>query len=125
MKSELKLEYENVCRKYAKAFTERHGYDYSDGDWVGCEIGGILEMGDYSVDFATIQYDVDNLPHVNEFYYYYDYCQDAYNFGFAVPNYRSWCKGCPRVSGKKFEELKERRKQLDALIEETKKNIEI
>lgn len=112
----LKQKYDDVCEAYAKAFAERHGFDYSDSNWVANEKGGIIEFGDLYVNFETIRYDVDNQPDKDEFIKYYDYCNEAGQYYLPIPNYKSWCKGCPRTTPETFAELRQFKKQLDDLI---------
>lgn len=115
-KEEARRMYEDACDAYAQAFAERHGFDFSDAEWVASDKGGICLFGDYYVGFETIKYDVDNEPDKDEFIRYYDYCIEANEFGLTIPNYRSWCMGCPRTSPEAFEELRKFKKQLDDLI---------
>lgn len=114
-KEEVKRMYEQACDAYAQAFAERHGFDYSGTEWVASDKGGVYEFGDYYVGFETIRYDVDNEPDKDEFFKHYDYCVKAHEFNLPVPNYRSWCRGCPRTSPEAFEELRKFKKQLDDL----------
>lgn len=68
----LKSDYINACNAYLKAFCEMYGFDYYPDFWIGDEVGGVIELGDYFVNINTIRTAVDrNVPR-EEFVKWYD-----------------------------------------------------
>lgn len=116
MSFSLQIEYNNICRKYAQLFCKKHDLVYNDNNWVAGEFGSILEVDDYFFDFLDIKYDIDHDIPEEEIFNYYDYCLQAREFNITIPNYKSWCIGCPRTSEETFENFRKLKKQMDDLI---------
>lgn len=110
--------FNEVCNKYALQFAEKHEYSF-DG-WVADKVGEVATMGDYSVDFREIKYDIDNDIDADEYVKYYDYCLEVTALNQTVPNYESWCKGCPRIPQEVLDKVQRFRHELNTLIQETK-----
>lgn len=115
---DLKETYKTICNKYAQKFAEKH--EYSFDDWV--DVGEVAMMGDFYVDFRDIKYDIDNNVDVDEYVKYYDYCLEVGMLNLSIPNYESWCKGCPRIPQDVIDKMRGLRRELDELIKETKRN---
>lgn len=109
--------YELSCDAYLQLFCEKHGYYYKRDAWVGNDICGVANIGDYFVDMATIRADIDENAPEEEFIKWYDYCLEAHEFGITEPNFRSWVHGCPRTSEKVFERLRELKKEMFEISE--------
>lgn len=110
--------FNEICNKYALQFATKHEYPF-DG-WVADKAGEVATMGDYSVDFSEIKYDIDNNVDVNEYDKYYEYCLEVGMLNLTTPNYESWCKGCPRVPQEIVDKIRKQRYELNTLIKETK-----
>ena len=109
--------YDLGCNAYLHLFCEKHGYYYESDAWVGNDIGGVANVGDYYVDMATIRADIDEDAPEEEFIKWHDYCLAAHEFGIIEPSFRSWVLGCPRTSEKVFERLRTLRKDINDLVE--------
>ena len=113
-KTDLKAIYEKACNAYLKAFCEKHGFDYEDASrsWVGDDVGGIAEAGDYVIGMATIRTDIDMDAPEEEFGKWYDYSMRVHaatDGKQSGPNFESWLRGCPRHSEEWFESLEKLR----------------
>lgn len=120
MSFSLQIEYNNICRKYAQLFCKKHDLVYNDDNWVSGEFGSILEVDDYYFNFNDMKYDIDHeIEDKEEIFNYNQYCIDAAEFNIPIPNYKSWCMGCPRTSNEKFEQLRDLRKKMDELVKQS------
>lgn len=120
----LKSDYINACNAYLKAFCEMYGFDYYPDFWIGDEVGGVIELGDYFVNINTIRTAVDrNVPR-EEFVKWYDYCMDCGTLDIHSPNFDSWLRGCPRMSDEEIRELMERSHEIEKMKEELRKLID-
>lgn len=59
MEKNLKKDYEDAVSAYLKAFCEMYGLQYDEDCWVGRELGGIAEVGDYFFGFDDMKRCVD------------------------------------------------------------------
>lgn len=91
----IRKRYENAVHEYCLAFCQKHGYDYNPDDWVGGDIGGVLNINDdYFFDFDDIRYDIDHDIAEEVFLQWYDYKTRVNLVQGAYPvNYRLWCNG--------------------------------
>lgn len=120
----LKSDYINACNAYLKAFCEMYGFDYYPDFWIGDEVGGVIELGDYFVNINTIRTAVDrNVPR-EDFVKWHDYCMDCGTLDIPSPNFDSWLRGCPRMSDEEIRELMERSHEIEKMKEELRKLIE-
>ena len=120
----LKSDYINACNAYLKAFCEMYGFDYYPDFWIGDEVGGVIELGDYFVNINTIRTAVDqNVPR-EDFAKWYDYCMDCGTLDIPSPSFDSWLRGCPRMSDEERRELMERSHEIEKMKEELRKLIE-
>lgn len=115
----LEENYNLICNMYAHAFAIKH--EYSFDSWVADKVGEVATMGDYSVDFREIKYDIDNDIDADEYVKYYDYCLEVGMLNLTAPNYESWCKGCPRIPQEIVDKIRKQRYELNTLIKETEK----
>jgi hypothetical protein len=123
MRDDLKRRFESVCNEYVLEFTNLYDIQlYSDDIWVANDVGGIVCIGDRFFDFLdVIKYAVDNqLSDYDELMEWYEYTLWAHEFGQNIPNFKSWCNGCPRVDMGKRQELIDMKKQLDESIKNLK-----
>lgn len=118
----IKRDYETACNNYLKLFCEKHDFDYEYAilNWVGDCIGETVEVADFYIDFQTIKEDIDSDAPKDEFIKYYDDCLRAGALDLAIPNYKSWLLGCPRISEEKFDEIIKLKNTLIELIENEK-----
>lgn len=116
---ELQDKYNEVVNEYALCFIRKHELcDEEDAnkditlEWVGSDIGGVLEIADYYINFSDIKIDIDKNVDKDEFWKYYQYCEEisllntyCKTKGITIPNYTSWIKGCPRLSQEQIDRL--------------------
>ena len=120
-KLELILAYEVACTRYLAAFMEKYDLSCDPEPWVGNEVGTIAEVGDYFFDFQDIKRCIDEDVEWQDLIEWYDYNIEVGILGLTTINLKSWLKGAPRVNQMRIEEIKAKRKELQELIEETKK----
>ena len=123
-KQELKLAYEVACTNYLAAFCETYDLTCDPEPWVANEVGTIANIGDYFFGFDDIKRCVDEQVKWEDLIGWYDYNMQAHQYGLATPNLKAWLNGCPRVSKERLDEIKEHWKELEKLIEQTKKEQE-
>jgi hypothetical protein len=121
-KLELILAYEVACTRYLAAFMEKYDLSCDPEPWVGNEVGTIAEVGDYFFDFQDIKRCVDEDVEWQDLIEWYDYNIEVGTLGLTTINLKSWLKGAPRIDQMRIEEIKAKRKELEELIEETKKD---
>jgi hypothetical protein len=118
---ELRLAYEVACTNYLSAFMKQYDLSCDPEPWVGNEIGTIAEVGDYFFSFYDIKRCVDENVKWEDLIEWYDYNIEVGILGLTTINLKSWLMGAPRVNQMRIEEIKAKRKELEELIEETKK----
>lgn len=121
----LKTTYAQVCNDYLKKFCANYELPYEEDAWVAQDPGTIAAVADYHVSIDTIRYCVDNdLKDTHELLSWYDYCTEVYSLvddELPLPNFKSWHKGCPRLSEKALREIREC--QISDIIENAKREI--
>ena len=118
---ELRLAYEAAVTNYLSAFMKQYDLSCDPEPWVGNEIGTIAEVGDYFFGFDDIKRCVDEDVKWEDLIEWYDYNCEGGMLGLNQINLKSWLMGAPRVNQMRIEEIKAKRKELEELIEETKK----
>lgn len=126
----IKDQWNEVCEAYLSEFCKKHHFDREDADWVGRDIGGMAQIGDYFVGMEEMRYDIDNRIPPKTFFLWYDYTLEVNEIEsewhqlegyttFTHINYTSFCKGAPiPYSAEKLESWRESAKRL----EEAKRN---
>ena len=90
----MKKKYEEICNEYVYAFLRKHDFyekeydEYSEFYWIGNDVGTIIEVADYFIDFQDIKYDIDNDIPVPIYFKYYDYLLS----GDIKMNYKTFVK---------------------------------
>lgn len=120
----LQKHYGDICDEYLQTFCRNYGVCYDKDAWVADEKGTIACVGDLFFDFNdVIKYCVDNdLNDWNEITDWYEYAIYANEIGVSIPNFKSWHKGCPRLSNEQIDKINELRKDLNDLIEQAKES---
>lgn len=102
------------------AFTPNYGY------WVGDDKSGVYCYGDDTfINLPDLIFCVGHHVKYDTFRRWHDYCVEAAEWGFDIPNLKSWVAGCPRVPDETFEKLRGRKEQLEDLVEIVKNNPDI
>lgn len=126
--NDVKLKYEYACNEYAKLFCKKHGYDFEEyGSWCGDIVGDHFDTGaDIIVSMQTIRDDIDNDFPEEEFLIWYDYTVRLFllNCKRGNLNFKSWCKGAPRISYEEIIKLEESRDRIEELQIELMNNLD-
>lgn len=121
-KAMLREQYEKACNGYLVELLRMWELDAYYGYWIGEEIGGVYDYGGgmFTIGMDDIIYCVEHDIGREQYIEWQEYCCDAAEFGFDMPNLKSWIMGCPRTSQEVFKKLREMKKILDDAIKEEK-----
>ena len=122
VKRMLKEQYEKACNGYLVELLRMWELDAYYGYWIGQEIGGVYDYGGgmFTIGMNDIIYCVEHDIDREQYIEWQEYCCDAAEFGFDMPNLKSWMMGCPRTSQEVFKKLREMKKILDDAIKAEK-----
>lgn len=122
MKSLLREQLEKACNGYLVELLRMWELDAYYGYWIGDEIGGVYDYGGgmFTIGMYDIIYCVEHDIGREQYIEWQEYCCDASEFGFDMPNLKSWIMGCPRTSQEVFKKLREMKKILDDAIKAEK-----
>lgn len=124
MKCQLKKRYKEACNGYLMELLRMWELDAHYGYWVGDEEGTVYCYGEtHSFSMEEIIYIVENDIEEDEVLEWEDYQLTAHEFGFPLPNLRSWHSGCPRVPTEVFERLQVLKDNVAKAVEEEKERI--
>ena len=98
--------YENAVNAIITAFKEKQGLDTYEGYWIGNQIGEVYDFGDtMTFDFRDILIDLKEDAPKDEIFKWRDYMMRIWSIKHMAGgvllkenNYRSWLKGCPRLT---------------------------
>lgn len=82
---------------------------YDEDNWVGGNVGGVVEVSDYFLDFDDIRYCVDNKVAWDELTEWYDYCltlREMFTHAAPTPTIGAWHDGCPRFTKEELRKFK-------------------
>ena len=118
----LKEQWEKACNGYLVELLRMWELDAYYGYWIGEEIGGVYDYGGgmFTIGMNDIIYCVEHDIGREQYIEWQEYCCDAAEFGFDMPNLKSWIMGCPRTSQEVFKKLREMKKILDDAIKAEK-----
>lgn len=124
VKKHLKEQWEAVCNGYLLELANMWELDSFYGYWIGNEIGGVYSYGDsIFINIDDIRYCVENNVSYETYQDWQEYCTWAHEFGFNVPNFESYFKGCPIAPKDVQERLTKQKQELDKLIREEKEKL--
>jgi hypothetical protein len=124
VKRMLKEQWEKACNGYLAELLRMWGLDMYYGYWNSDQPGTIYHYGEtHNLTIEDIIYIVENDIEEDEVLAWEDYCLDAHEFGFDIPNLRSWHRGCPRTPQETFDHLRELKANLAKAVEEEKNRI--
>ena len=124
IKRMLKEQWEKVCNGYLMELLAMWELDAHYGYWVSNEPGTVYCYGEtHNLSMENIIYIVESGIEEDEVLAWEDYCLDAHEFGFDIPNLRAWHRGCPRTPQKVFDRLRELKADLAKAVEEEKARI--
>ena len=121
-KAMLREQWEKACNGYLTELLRMWELDAYYGYWIGEEIGGVYDYGGgmFTIGMNDIIYCVEHDIGREQYIEWQEYCCDASEFGFDMPNLKSWIMGCPRTSQEVFKKLREMKKILDDAIKAEK-----
>jgi len=120
----LKEQWEAACNGYLLELLNMWEWDCSCGWWVGDDVGGLYCYGDNTfINMDEIIFCVENDVPQEKYIEYTDYCLWAHEFGFTVPNFESYFKGCPIAPKDVQERLTKQKQELDKLIREEQEKL--
>ena len=98
--------YENAVNAIITAFKEKQGLDTYGGYWIGNQIGEVYDFGDsMTFNFLDILTDIKENAPKDEIFKWRDYMMRIWSINnmaggilLKENNYRSWLKGCPRLT---------------------------
>ena len=124
VKRMLKEQYEKGCNGYLVELLRMWGLDMYYGYWNSDQPGTIYHYAEtHNLTMEDIMYIVDCDIEEDEVLAWEDYCLDAHEFGFDIPNLRAWHRGCPRTPQEVFDHLRELKANLAQAVEEEKKRM--
>ena len=123
-KALLREQWEKACNGYLVELLRMWELDAHYGYWNSDQPGTIYHYGEtHNLTMEEIIYIVENDIEEDEVLEWEDYCLDAYEFKFEMPNLRAWHKGCPRTPQETFDRLRKLKADLDKAVEEEKQRI--
>lgn len=123
--------YENAINEIIKAFKEKHDLNMYEGYWIGNQIGEVYDFGDMTFDFRDILIDLKEDAPKDEIFKWRDYMMRIWSINnmagsilLKENNYRSWLKGCPRLTEEELDTVEDKWKTLVDEIAALGKKIE-
>ena len=124
IKKMLKEQYEKACNGYLCELLRMWELDAHYGYWNSDMPGTIYHYGEtHNLSMEDIIYIVENDIEEDEVLAWEDYLLDANEFGFNLPNLKSWHMGCPITEQSVFEHLRQLKMDLQNEIEYEKERI--
>lgn len=122
VKRELKGQWKLACNGYLVELLRMWELDAYYGYWIGEEIGGVYDYGGgmFTIGMDDIIYCVEHDIGREQYIEWQEYCCDASEFGFDMPNLKSWMMGCPRTPTEVFEKLRKMKAELNEAIKAEK-----
>lgn len=130
-------DYEKSVNAIIDAFKKKQGYTSNDvGYWIGDQVGEIYDFGIvYTFDFRDILTDIKESAKPDEIFKWREYMLRIWEINNIVGhnllneiNYRSWLKGCPRLSDEELDKAKNKWKgfvdEISELAKATRENNE-
>lgn len=129
MKAKLKKDLEKAVKGYTVALQRQWGYSEpatADSFWVGNDCTGVWcwESQNIFLNLSDVVYCVENDVPLEVVEEWSEYCSNATEHGFNVPNLPSFHKGCPRVSKEAFKRLQSLKNNIRDLCELEKKKLD-
>ena len=119
----IREKYEEAVDMYVSAFLRHFGISQAYTWWVGGRKGhdAFFFNDCHSVSIEDMVFILENNVSFDEFLQHEDYCVRCINCGLEPMNIKAWHKGAPKYSEEKLQRIESLRKELNELIEETKK----
>lgn len=103
---ELIKNYENAVNAIIEEFKNKQEIESNEGYWIGNQIGEVYDFGDtMTFDFRDIMIDLKENATKGEIFKWRNYMLRIWQINnmaggvfLQEANYRSWLRGCPRIS---------------------------
>ena len=123
-KKVLRCQFAVACNGYLNELLRMWELSACYGYWNSDQPGTIYHYAEtHNLMMEEIIYIVENDIEEDEVLAWEDYCLDAHEFGFDIPNMRSWHRGCPRTSKETFDTLRILKNNLATAVEEEKERV--
>ena len=112
--------YEDAINEIIKAFKEKQGLDTYEGYWIGNQVGEVYDFGATTTfAFRDILTDLKEDAPKDEIFKWRDYMMRIWSINHMAGgvllkenNYRSWLKGCPRLTEEELNAVEDKWKTL-------------
>jgi len=110
--------YKTSCNDIIKLFADRYEVCVSADDWVSGDVGGVICINEeFYLNMEEVILMLKNDVSWDEFLRWWDYNLDAHDLCLNAINLRSWLMGAPRLSKEQIEGLKEKKQELQDLVD--------
>lgn len=118
---QMRQNFETAVADYVAALLEQFDWVATYGYWVADDCTGIYCYGDeYFINLSDIVYIVDHGVTFETFATWYEYSNNAHEFGLTHINLQSWCMGCPHASEEEIEHLRKLKQDFFDAVKECK-----
>ena len=105
--------YEDSVNAILDEFKKKHDMDNEDGYWIANQVGEVYDFGNETIfDFRDILTDIKENSEKDEIHKWANYMKRVWSINNMVGgvylkeiNYKSWLKGCPRISDEDLERI--------------------
>ena len=119
IKKMLEKQYDKACNGYLAELLRMWELDAHYGFWVSNKPGTVYCYADtHNLNMEDIIFIVENDIEEDEVLAWEDYCLNAHEFGFTIPNLDAWHRGCPRTPKEVFDRLFAMKLDLEKAVEE-------
>lgn len=125
--------YEDSVNAIIAAFKEKQGIVSTEGYWIGNQIGEVYDFGDtMTFDFHDVLLDIKENATKGKIIKWRDYTLRIWSINnmaggvlLREMNYKSWLKGCPRLTDEEMDVIENKWKNLvDEIAELGKSKLE-
>lgn len=112
--------YENAVNAIIEEFKKKQEIETTDGSWIGNQIGEVYDFGDtMTFDFRDVLIDLKENAPKEEIFKWRNYMLRIWSINNLAGgvllqefNYRSWLKGCPRLTTEELDTIENKWKNL-------------
>ena len=123
--AELKKDFERVANDYIKMLCALWELDEYYGYWIGDEIGGLYDFADgyVTINYDDIRYCIDNDVKLEEYVDWQNYIVFCHEYHQKAPNFKSYHRGCPRISKEYRERLYKLKTEFEKACQEASESL--